>query len=454
MNATVTADTETQWPQLPADLAAIAVTPSDRGYRLARSTYMKVGSPAVVLQPESDEQVSESIVHAAAVRAADPTASLSVRSGGHGIAGTGTNNGGVVIDVSRLNSINVDPSLAIVTAGAGATWGTMAQILGPHDLVVTSGNFGDTGVGGLATAGGLGYFARSQGLTIDRVRRVKLAIADGNVRWVDANNEPDLFWAVRGGATQVGIAVEFELEAARVGSERGDATIINQEVQYLVEDLPAFTAAWGEWIDGAPREAESFLMVQFAGDGRFVVRGKTVWANDNAAAATPTLEAALDLAQVLDTQAGMIPYPHIVPSPRSPHVGQQKIQMRDVLVDAATAEVGEAFAQSLQDPLTAVGELRALGGAVSDVASDATAWGSRSQRALVGTWIHPASMEEMDRSFAPIQAIGTGMYGAYSSDTRASAAELTWPGETGRRLRSIAESVDPSGLFNYGLTVR
>src|SRR5690606_29492236 len=152
--------------------------------------------------------------YAAAVRAAaGRRVPFSIRSGGHGIAGTSTNDGGIVLDLRALAAVEVDPTTRLVTIGAGATWGEVAEALSPLGLVISSGNFGDTGVGGLATAGGIGFFARSQGLTLDAVRRVRLVTADGAIRWVDADTEPDLFWAVRGGGSQVGVATAFVMRA-------------------------------------------------------------------------------------------------------------------------------------------------------------------------------------------------------------------------------------------------
>ena len=157
---------------------------------------------------------------------------------------------------------------------------------------------------------------------------------------------------------------------------------------------------------------------------------------------------------MLQNQAQVVPYPAIIPTPRSPHVGQQRIQMRDVLVDHADAELGAAITEALGHRATILAELRALGGAVADVAPDATAWAGRHQEVLAATWTQPLGLAEVDASFAPLQALGTGTYGAYSSDTRASAAALAWPGATGARLRRIAEQADPERLFDRGLVLR
>ncbi|RII43054.1 FAD-binding protein [Galactobacter valiniphilus] len=350
----------------------------------------------------------------------------------------------------RSSYMAVGHPTAVVMA---RTENDVAAALAPHDFVLTSGNMGDTGVGGLATAGGLGYFARSQGMTLDRIERVRVLTADGQIRWVDATTDPELFWAVRGGATQAGIALDFVFRAQPLHTRAGNASVVHQGIQYLVDDLPRFTRDWGDWISQAPRELEGFLMVQAMGGGRFAARATNVWAGDDTGAATPTLRSALDLAGVMEQNAQVVPYVHVVPTPRSPHLGQQRIHMRDVLVDHANEEAGEAMAQALAHEATAVGELRALGGAVADVAVEDTAWAGRSQELLMGTWVHPVGLASEDESFAPLQAIGTGTYGAYSSDTRPAAAELAWPGATGERLRAVSDRVDPERRFDRGLVL-
>lgn len=190
------------------------------------------------------------------------------------------------------------------------------------------------------------------------------------------------------------------------------------------------------------------------GAGGFVAEGRTIWANDDPAAATPTLTGALQLANVRHQSAVRTEYAQIVPTPRSPHFGQQRITMRNVLVDQSNEEAGASLAEALAHPAVILGEIRALGGAVADIDSDATAWAGRHQEALLGIWAQPRPQDVIDTAFGALQSLGTGMYGAYSSDTRSSAAELAWPGSTGERLRAAAIKTDPEALFNRGLSVR
>lgn len=444
------------WPELPAALRDRAITTEDPRYRLVRANYMTVGSPWLVIMAETEGDVSVAIRYAADVRRSTGSRiALSFRSGGHGMSGSSVNHGGIIIDISGLNRIELlDPASGLVRVQAGATWGDVAGALAPHDLVITSGNFGDTGVGGLGTSGGVGFFIRTHGLTIDHIRAAHIVTADGTVHQVDAEHEPDLFWAVRGGGSQIGMTTEFVFQAERVHSQDGDASVINQMGQYLVTDLPEFVTSWGDWINNAPREMTSFLMLQPVNDGRVAVQAINVWAGTDITKATPVIEDATKLAKMMSHQAFIATYPSIIPTPRAQHTGQQHIRLRDVLVDQIDRALGDALAESFRHRTTAMGELRSLGGAVADIPADATAWAGRHQQALAATWVRPDGQTLEDASFAPLRRLGTGAYGAYSSDTTPAAADLAWPGDTGRRLRLIAERVDPDGLFDQGLHLR
>ncbi|SER33724.1 FAD binding domain-containing protein [Lentzea xinjiangensis] len=134
----------------------LTVTPADDAYRLLRSTYTTRHSPAEILLPGTAAEVSEAVMYAAAT-----DLPVSVRSGGHGLSGTSSNDGGMVVDLSRMNAVTVlDRDTRLVRVGAGARWAEVASALAPYELAISSGDHGNVGVGGLATAGGLGWLVR------------------------------------------------------------------------------------------------------------------------------------------------------------------------------------------------------------------------------------------------------------------------------------------------------
>ena len=173
---------------IPAALEDIVVEPGDARYPRLRNTYMRGGEPGLVLLPRSVDEV----VAAVAVARANPDVPLGIRSGGHGISGRSTNDGGIVIDLRELDEIEViDFDRRLVRIGPGARWTDVATALGEHGWALSSGDYGGVGVGGLATAGGIGLLARSQGLTIDHLRAVELVTADGSVVRADAEQHPE-----------------------------------------------------------------------------------------------------------------------------------------------------------------------------------------------------------------------------------------------------------------------
>ena len=164
-----------------------AVEPGDFGFSRLRANYVRGGNPGVVLRPRDEAQVAEAVVFAAA-----QPVPLGVRSAGHGISGRSTNDGGVVIDLGYLNSIEV-LSERLVRIGPGAHWMNVAAALGEHGWALSSGDYGGVGVGGLATAGGIGWLAREHGLTIDHLRSARVVLADGSVVTASETENAELF---------------------------------------------------------------------------------------------------------------------------------------------------------------------------------------------------------------------------------------------------------------------
>jgi FAD/FMN-containing dehydrogenase len=135
--------------------------------------------------------------------------SVAIRGGGHSDAGFGTCDGGVLIDLSQLKRIDIDPVTRRARIEPGLTWAEVAAAAHPYGLALTSGNSGSVGVGGLSLGGGIGWMARKYGLTIDRMRAVELATASGQFVRASATEHADLFWGLRGGGGNFGVATAF-----------------------------------------------------------------------------------------------------------------------------------------------------------------------------------------------------------------------------------------------------
>ncbi len=426
---------------LPARLEGKTFTPRDAGYDDVRSTYMAVGQPALVIMAEDADDVSAAVVYASA-----QDVPLSVRSGGHGIAGLSTNDGGIIIDVSRIDGFEVlDPAARRFRVGPGATWGNVAERLAERGWAMTSGNFGDTGVGGLATAGGLGYLARKHGMTVDHVTAAEVVLADGSQVRVDADHHPELFWAVRGAGSHVGIVTALELEAVALPS----GNVVFANLVFDASDTAGVIERWADHLAAAPRELTSFLNVYRGRRGEpHVAQALLVWAGDDVDAATAALEEVLDIGPLLQQQAQLVPYAALVAPMDNRHTGQQRIKMRNGYLPLMTGADAKAIAALLDHRVIAQIELRSAGGAINDVAPDAMAFAHRTAEVLVAVWAKPDREDDLRDAWSTVEPRLDGVYAAYTSDPRPDLARDAYPGATYERLAEVKRRHDPQGVFH------
>ncbi len=178
---------------------------------------------------------------------------IAIRGGGHNGAGLGTCDGGVVIDLSPLKDIEVDPQARTVRVGGGCTWGEVDAATGEHGLATPSGIISTTGVGGLTLGGGLGHLTRAFGLTVDNLLEADVVLADGRQVRANADEHPDLFWALRGGGGNFGVVTSFLFRTHEVGTIFGGPTF------WPIEDGEAVLSAYREFLPAAPRELNGFF---------------------------------------------------------------------------------------------------------------------------------------------------------------------------------------------------
>lgn len=236
---------------LPDTLKKIAVTPLDPKYNSVRSNCFRIGSPALVLLATNVGQIKEAINFVAYLnKIENRKIPFSIRSGGHGMMMTSVNNDGIILDISQYNHVTIeDSSKGIVRIQAGAIWGDVAQILSPYQLAISSGDFGDTGVGGLSIFGGIGLMVRKHGLTIDNIIGAKLITGTGNIIWVDKDHHSDIFWGIRGGG-QLGIVTEFLFKAFKIPTNKEIQTpVVSQKIMYKVDNIYHFLKKWRDWVD-------------------------------------------------------------------------------------------------------------------------------------------------------------------------------------------------------------
>jgi FAD/FMN-containing dehydrogenase len=195
--------------ELREQVRAPIVTGDDPGYDEARAVHngMFDKRPKVIVRAE---QVAD--VMAAVNFAREAGLDLSVRGGGHSAPGFGTNDDGMVIDLSLLRHVHVDPAARTARAGGGATWGDFNYATHAYGLATTGGIVSTTGIAGLTLGGGIGYLSRGYGLSIDNLLSAEVVTADGKVVNASATEHPDLFWALRGGGGNFGVVTSFEFQ--------------------------------------------------------------------------------------------------------------------------------------------------------------------------------------------------------------------------------------------------
>ena len=226
------------------------IGPDDPRYDEARALFnaMIDKRPALIARCETPEDV------AAAIRFARERAlPLAVHGGGHNGGGLGSVDAGVVIDLSPMKAIAVDPASRTVRVGGGCVWGEVDAATQPHSLAVPTGIISTTGVGGFTLGGGHGYLSRRHGLTIDNLLAAKLVLADGTQVTASADEHPDLFWAIRGGGGNFGVVTEFTFRAHPL------ETIVGGPTFWAIEDTDVLLRAYREWLPAAPRNVNGFF---------------------------------------------------------------------------------------------------------------------------------------------------------------------------------------------------
>ena len=204
--------------------------------------------PGLIARPASADEVASLVGFAR-----DHGLLLAIRGGGHNGPGLGTCDDGVVIDMSLLKDVQVDPEARTVRVGGGCTWGEVDAATGEYGLATPSGIISTTGVGGLTLGGGMGHLTRKYGLTIDNLLEAELVLASGETVRASADEHPDLYWAIRGGGGNFGVVTSFMFRLHEVGTIFGGPTF------WRADQGAEVLSAYREFIGDAPRELNGFF---------------------------------------------------------------------------------------------------------------------------------------------------------------------------------------------------
>jgi len=428
------------------------IEPGGADYESARRSVLAVGSPAYVLRPSSVRDVR------AAVRfAASAGLPLSVRGGGHGFPGFATNDGGVVIDLSRLSSVALqDQDLSRVRIGGGATWGAVVDALAPHGLAISSGDTRSVGVGGLTLTGGIGWKVRKYGLALDSLVGAEVVTADGSVVRADAGENPELFWALRGGGGNFGVVTEFEFAA------QPTTDVFHGKISFPAASAATVLRGWADYLRSAPDELTSIasLANPFAGGPNAPVEIQLMVDGDDALAAGAAIDPIRRLGPVLTDDVALKPYGSVLEEGLTPPPGIRLVTRGAFIGAGAVSPVLETLVEAAASGGSPFIAIRSVGGAVSRVAEDATAYAYRkAELMVVATTVGPepviaAAGPGLDEFWARLAPRVMGRYANFLSSATDEDVAAVYPPETYHRLAAVKRRYDPANLFAANHNVR
>jgi FAD/FMN-containing dehydrogenase len=451
----------TDYSALKTGLRGELIQPADAGYDEARKLYnaMIDKKPAAIARC-----VDAADVMACVNYARDNKILLAIRGGGHNGPGLGSCNDGLVIDLSAMKGIRVDPAAATAQVGGGCVWGDVDHATHAFGLAAASGIISTTGVGGLTLGGGLGHLSRKCGLTVDNLLEVDMVLADGSFVTANATKNADLFWAVRGGGGNFGVVTSFTFRLHPI------STVCAGPMFWAIEDSAKILKAYEPFITNAPEELNGFFAFMTVPPSPMfpaALHMRKVCAVLWCSTASPERTAEMlkpteSWGTPLLSGVGPMPFPvlqSLFDGLYSPGLQWYwKADFIDTLSDAAIAEHAKHGSQL--PSMHATMHLYPINGAVHHVGEKDTAWGFRKTKwaeVIVGVDPDPANKEKITtwakNYWDAIHPFSAG--GAYvnmmmeEGDAR---VEASYSGNFAR-LGQIKAKYDPGNLFRVNQNI-
>jgi FAD binding domain-containing protein/berberine-like enzyme len=447
--------------QLRMTLRGQVLTPHDAGYAAVRPAYnaMHPGNPALVVLPSGTADVIDAVNFAR-----EHALLVAVRGGGHSVAGLSSVDGGMLIDLALMRSVDVDPEARIARVQGGALWGDVDRETQALGLVAPGGVVSDTGVAGLTLGGGQGWVRRKYGLSCDNLLSAQLVCADGQLRTASADVNPDLFWAIRGGGGNFGIATSMTFQLHPLGP-----IVAFTGVFYPVVDAVQVWRGFRDWASAAPDEvsalcacttlpAHEALPPQIH-DTPFIVVGAVYTGDpdDGMKVMEPLRSLAtplVDISQPLPftaVQAAFDPF-FVRGTLRSYWKSTYLHELSDEVIDLLAQKAAERPSKRAFAPITFL-----MGGAINRVKPKDTAYSERSANWMLsidGNWSDPAEdstvISWVRQTWEELAKFGTGgvylNFRSLSDETPASDVENAF-GDNMRRLVEVKAKYDPTNFF-------
>ncbi|MCF1709536.1 FAD-binding oxidoreductase [Tabrizicola sp. J26] len=437
------------------------IVEGDADYENARSVHngMIDKRPAVVVRVMNAGDVMTTVNYAR-----ENGHVLSIRGGGHSGPGFGTNDGGVVIDFSRMRGVRIDPNGKTARAEGGATWGDFNAATNAFGLATPGGIISTTGIAGLTLGGGIGYLTRGHGLSLDNLVSADVVTADGKMIVANENENPDLFWAIRGGGGNFGVctSLEYKLHPVR--------NVYWGPMFYEVSEAETILRFYRDYIKHAPDEMGAFPAFQIAPPLPFIPEDRhgdmfaaivACWSGDPAEGERQ-FKAFHDVAEVKAEMVGPVPYPAInaafdglfPPGIRQYWKGNFVKELTD---DAIAAHVQHGPAAP---NVSSTMHLYPINGACHRVASDASAFGHRDANfsmVIISASTDPAQddvdtkwVKDYSDAIAPHSEVGG--YVNFMDDDDSSRVRANY-GSNYDRLVQLKRRFDPGNLFRVNQNI-
>jgi FAD/FMN-containing dehydrogenase len=410
-----------------------------------------LAAPALIVSPSTVDDTVAAVRHAV-----ENGLPISVRSGGHSAGMWTTAPGGLVIDLGGLADVVVDGTR--VTIGPGATWGSVAAALAPHELVVSSGDTATVGVGGLTLGGGVGWFVRKYGLAIDSLVSARVVTAAGDVVAASESENPELYWAIRGGGGNFGVVVEFTFEGRPLEG------VVHGELSYATDDLAGLLRGFRDAMRGSPEElnATFFLLPPMGPDAPTGPQIHVVWAGTDVEEALAAIEPLLKLEGFVEHTVTAKPYASVLMELPAPPPGAPvpTIVANNGWAQTLSDDLLDALAGMISNRGAAMLMVRFLSGAFNRVAPEQTAFAWRDAEGLVITaaFLPPGAesglVDGANAAWQPVAAHTEGTYGNFVGSASDQVVELMYPKATLSRLARAKATWDPRNVFSQNQNVR
>jgi len=433
------------------------IRPGDAEYDKARTPFYGGVDPrpAAIVRVADANDVSRVISF---VR--DTGTEFVVRSGGHGVAGYGAPDGGIVLDLADMRKLDIDPEGRTAWAETGLTAVEYTKGADAHGLATGFGDTGSVGLGGLTLGGGVGYLVRKHGLTIDDLLAADVVTADGQLLHVDAESDPDLFWAIRGGGGNFGVATRFQFRLHQVG------TIVGGMI--MLPATPEVIHSFIALAEAAPEELSTIAnvmpvppmpFVPAEHHGKLAILAMMCYAGEVQAgerAMAPFRALAAPIVDMVKPSR----YPEMYP-PDDPDY-HPIATGRTFFLDSVDRRVADTIVDHLNstDAQMRVAQLRVLGGAMARVPVDATAFAHRRSKIMVNVAALYGSPDQapvyepwVNRFAEALRQSDTGAYVNFLVDEGEARIRDAYPGKTWDRLRSIKRRYDPTNLFRINQNI-